>query len=214
MDAALRAALRGNEDGFRVLYRVLHPGLLRYLRVLVGDGADDVASEAWLQVTRDLRSFRGDFDGFRGWVTTIARHRAMDHLRRMRRRPEDMSIDHLVDVAAGEAAEDTEGAALDGLATYAAVALIARLPPDQAEAVMLRVVMGLDAKAAGQVLGKRAGAVRTAAYRGLRKLAKMLENSDGPVTDLSGSRPRDPASAPSRIEGVTRTRAPSLKDMR
>jgi RNA polymerase sigma-70 factor (ECF subfamily) len=35
--------------------------------------------------------------------------------------------------------------------------------------------MGLDAASAAEVLGKRPGAVRTAAYRGLRKLASFLE---------------------------------------
>ena len=52
--------------------------------------------------------------------------------------------------------------------------MISNLPQDQAEAVLLRVVMGLHAKTAGKVLGKRAGAVRTAAYRGLKKLAGEL----------------------------------------
>ena len=66
---------------------------------------------------------------------------------------------------------------MDTVATRAAVAMIADLPPDQAEAVMLRVVMGLDAESAGQVLGKKAGAVRTAAYRGLRRLATRLEQA-------------------------------------
>jgi RNA polymerase sigma-70 factor, ECF subfamily len=66
---------------------------------------------------------------------------------------------------------------VDAVATDAALALIARLPRDQAEAVLLRVVVGLDAKAAARVLGKRPGAVRTAAYRGLRKLAEYLEHS-------------------------------------
>ena len=53
--------------------------------------------------------------------------------------------------------------------------MISALPKDQAEAVLLRVVMGLDAKAAGQALGKRPGAVRAAAFRGLRTLAARLE---------------------------------------
>ncbi|SEF95396.1 RNA polymerase sigma-70 factor, ECF subfamily [Nonomuraea solani] len=39
---------------------------------------------------------------------------------------------------------------------------------------MLRVVIGLDAKTAGLVLGKGPGAVRTAAYRGLRTLARKI----------------------------------------
>ena len=39
-------------------------------------------------------------------------------------------------------------------------------------------VMGLDAKSAGRVLGKRPGAVRTACYRGLRTLGSWLEAND------------------------------------
>jgi RNA polymerase sigma-70 factor (ECF subfamily) len=35
--------------------------------------------------------------------------------------------------------------------------------------------MGLDAKSAGRVLGKRPGAVRTAAYRGLQALAAAVQ---------------------------------------
>jgi RNA polymerase sigma-70 factor (ECF subfamily) len=63
--------------------------------------------------------------------------------------------------------------------------LIATLPRDQAEAVLLRVVLGLDAEAAGQVLGKRAGAVRTAAHRGLRRLARQLEQQAAAVAPPS-----------------------------
>lgn len=97
----------------------------------------------------------------------------MDHLRRQRRRP--LSDGPLDDVAERPAPEDTADAALDAVSTDAALALIARLPQEQAEAVLLRVVMGLDARAAGRVLGKRAGAVRTSAYRGLQRLAELLE---------------------------------------
>lgn len=165
----------GDDSAFRVIYRVVQPGLLRYLRALVGEDAEDVASEAWLQVARDLTSFRGDIDGFRGWVATIGRHRAMDHLRKQRRRP--VSGGRVEDLAELPAAEDTAGRALDAVATDEAVALIATLPRDQAEAVLLRVVMGLDAESAARVLGKRSGAVRTAAYRGLRGLARRLEDA-------------------------------------
>ena len=45
-------------------------------------------------------------------------------------------------------------------------------PPDQAEAILLRTVLGLDAATAGHVLGKGAGAIRTAAHRGLKTLRK------------------------------------------
>lgn len=155
-----------------MLYQSVQPALLRYLRVLVGEDAEDVASEAWLHVVRDLTSFHGDADGFRGWATAIARNRAMDHLRRQRRRP--VTAGPVEELADPPGPQDTAESAMDAVGTDTALALIARLPRDQAEAVLLRVVVGLDAKAAARVLGKRPGAVRTAAYRGLRRLAEHL----------------------------------------
>jgi RNA polymerase sigma-70 factor (ECF subfamily) len=207
LDADVRAAQAGDEDAFRRLYRAQQPVLLRYLRVLVGDDAEDIASEAWLQISRDLRSFSGDWDGFRGWTATVARHRAMDSLRATRRRPQfSASVEYFLDLIAPEQTADR---ALELVATDAAVALIASLPQDQAEAVMLRAVLGLDAQTAGKILGKRAGAVRTAAYRGLRQLARRLESADA-----TGPPARPAARGKSSWTGVTTSAAPALKEMR
>ena len=187
LSGAVLKAQQGSSDAFRALYRDTQPRLLRYLYALVGDDAEDVASETWLQVARDLASFSGDHDGFRGWVTTIGRHRALDHLRHRSRRAQADPVP-AQDLAGLAAADDTAAGALEAISTDAAVALIASLPRDQAEAVLLRAVVGLDADSAGQVLGKRAGAVRTAAYRGLRTLAKRLEADRGAT---GGTRTRD-----------------------
>lgn len=170
----LLAARAGDEDGFRALFRWVQPGLLRYVRVLVGEEAEDVVGETWVGVARDFGKFHGDVEGFRAWVVTVARNRAFDHLRRMRRRPMVVSaLDGLDLPGAG----DPAGQAVEGMGTDAALRLIASLPRDQAEAVLLRAVVGLDAAAAGKVLGKRAGAVRTAAYRGLKTLSARLTDA-------------------------------------
>ncbi|MFD6564032.1 RNA polymerase sigma factor [Micromonospora profundi] len=173
LSQTVTAAQAGDEDAFRLLYRTLQPGLLRYLTALVGADAEDVASETWLQISRDLPSFTGG--EFRAWTVTIARNRAMDHLRRLRRRPSlPVPVQALTELA-GDA--DTAERAGETIGTEAALALIATLPPREAEAVLLRAVIGLDAESAGRVLGRRAGAVRTAAHRGLRRLAALLDQS-------------------------------------
>src|ERR1700685_3235804 len=82
LEAALVAAQRGDPDAFRLLYRDTQPRLLRYLHALTGDDAEDIASETWLHIARDLHTFHGNHDAFRSWAATIARHRALDHLRR------------------------------------------------------------------------------------------------------------------------------------
>jgi RNA polymerase sigma-70 factor, ECF subfamily len=193
-------AQRGDPDAFRALYRDTQPRLLRYLHALVGDDAEDIASETWLQVTRDLATFSGDYDHFRGWVTTIARHRALDHLRQQGRRPPALPVP-AEDLAGRAAPDDTADGALEALSTTAALALIATLPADQAEAVLLRTVLGLDAVTAARVLGKRPGAVRTAAYRGLRTLAKRLDAGlPGLTGEASGA---SEAGVPARASGLT-----------
>jgi RNA polymerase sigma-70 factor, ECF subfamily len=170
-------AANGDEFAFRALYRAVQPGLLRYLRGLVGEDAEDVASETWLQIARDIHAYRGDGGGFRGWAATIARHRAVDHLRGRQRRPSvPTDLEHFSGLSGFD---DTEGRAMEAVGMRSAIDWIATLPRDQAEAILLRVVVGLDAEAAADVLGKRAGAVRTAAHRGLRRLAEQLSGDPG-----------------------------------
>lgn len=183
LGAAVRAAQAGDERAFRAVYIQVHPSLLRYVRVLVGEDAEDVTSEAWLQVVRDLHKFRGDGPDFRAWAATVARHRAVDHARYTRRRPAYPSANE--DLPEPQIDADAADLALDTISTAQAVALIATLPIDQAEAVMLRAVVGLDAVAAAKVLGKRPGAVRMAAHRGLRRLAEHLR-AESPVAHGGG----------------------------
>jgi RNA polymerase sigma-70 factor (ECF subfamily) len=174
LDAAVVALQDGSEAAFVQIYRAVHPGLLRYLSAMVGDSAEDVAQETWAHVCRDLHQFHGDGSAFRGWITTIGRNRALDHLRAHRRRPVDpVPVENFAHVAGPH---DTAVQAVDAVSTERAIELIASLPQDQAEAVLLRTVMGLDAKRAGQVMSKRPGAVRTLAYRGLQTLAGRIES--------------------------------------
>lgn len=173
------AAQQGDEAAFDTLYVTVQPGLLRYLHGLVGGDAEDVASQTWLQIVRDLPALR-DAGGFRGWAATIARHRALDHLRHHRRRPAiPTPMEELMQVPAEY--PDAGDEAVESVSTDAALALIASLPREQAEAVLLRVVVGLDTNATAAVLGKRPGAVRVAAHRGLRRLAARLsQDADSP----------------------------------
>jgi RNA polymerase sigma factor (sigma-70 family) len=172
LGVAVARAQEGDEAAFAVAYRIVQPGLLGYLRGIVGDDAEDVASDAWLEIARDLGRFRGDGAGFRGWTATIARHRALDHLRRLKVRPRGTAIEQ--DVLELPGPHSTHDQVLESLSTEYALDLVRSLPRDQAEAVLLRVVVGLDGPSVARVLGKRPGAVRTAAHRGLKRLAREL----------------------------------------
>lgn len=183
--AVLGAAANGDEQAFAVLWRDLHPPLLRYLSIVVRDRAvaEDVAGDVWVDVARRLDSFAGDEKAFRGWLFTLARRRAIDALRHAGRAREDLTGDVAdLDRPSGI---DTAGAALERLDTGRALEMIASLPGDQAEVITLRVIAGMDVKDVARLLGKRPGTVRVAAHRGLRTLAARLAAS-GPSSRRSG----------------------------
>lgn len=187
LDAHLDAAKRGEESGVAGLWHALNPLVLRYLRVVVGQAADDVASETWLQAAYELRRFRGDADGFRVWLFRVARHRALEELRRSGRRREDPAGLFGVEVDNRASRDDPAREAVERLATRRALRLIAELPANQAEAVMLRVVVGMDVTQTAEVLGKRPGAIRVASMRGLRRLATMVDVDDADKSSNSNN---------------------------
>jgi RNA polymerase sigma-70 factor (ECF subfamily) len=167
----LEAAQRGDEDAFSQLWRDANPVLLRYLHVVAGPAfAEDVASDTWLHVVRGLAAFRGDERAWRAWLVTLARRRAVDAGRLRQRNPS-------VAWQQGDEpppAADAESLALARLDTQAALELVATLPPQQAEAVVLRVIVGLEPRQVAELLGTTSGAVRVAVHRGLKRLAQQL----------------------------------------
>jgi RNA polymerase sigma-70 factor, ECF subfamily len=168
----LAAAQGGDEEAFTRLWLDSNAALLRYLRVIAPEAAEDIAADTWVHVVRGLARFRGDEAAWRAWLFTTARRRTVDQARRRSRRRE-AAID---DVAASDlpSGGDAADIALEHLGTRAAIALLANLPPLQAEVILLRVVAGLDTEAVAKLVGRSPGAVRVAAHRGLRRLAENL----------------------------------------
>ncbi|HEV7535631.1 MAG TPA: RNA polymerase sigma factor [Acidimicrobiia bacterium] len=179
----LTAAQDGGEWAVAVLYRWLHPALVGYLRSRAGDDADDLASETWLAVARALAGFTGDEAAFRSWVFTIAHRRLVDHHRSSSRRLRTRSLTaddgdgpglggFLAELASGDdpAAETVAALAADD----AVRRIMALLPADQAEIVLLRVVAGLPVDDVAAVTGRKPGTVRVLQHRALRRLADRL----------------------------------------
>jgi RNA polymerase sigma-70 factor (ECF subfamily) len=178
----LADAQGGSEDQFAVLWRDANPALLRYLRVLAPENAEDIAAETWVHVIRGLPRFVGDESAWRAWLFTTARRRLIDQARLRKRHP----AEPLDDVSAAEMpwTPDAAQIALENLATKSAIALLSQLPPPQAEVIMLRVVAGLDTEAVAAMLGKTPGNVRVMAHRGLKKLEDLLGRAG--VTSRAG----------------------------
>ena len=167
---ALDAARRGDARALAALWRELQPALLRYLQAGDPDAAEDIASDTWLEVTRRLDRFSGGEREFRGWLFTIARHRLIDARRRAARH-RTAPVAWLPD---RPGVDDPAADVLVDLSTRASLRLVSELPPEQAAAVRLRVMAGLDTQQVAEIMGKQPGNVRVLSHRGLRNLARRL----------------------------------------
>jgi RNA polymerase sigma-70 factor, ECF subfamily len=179
-EGTLRAAKKGNEDAFASIWREFHPGLLRYLKVKAAPDAEDLAADIWHRVIRALPAFEGDEDGFRGWLFTSARNRITDWYRRSGSRPESIEYAKLIELPASNS---VEAEAEENSSTDLAIAMIGQLPPDQAEAVMLRIIAGLDVGSVATIMRRSPGSVRVLAHRGLRRLETSLNSPSTPDRD-------------------------------
>lgn len=171
--AVLAAAGRGEHWALAELFRAYQPHLLRYLRNQEPSMADDLASEVWVSVAKGLRRFDGDEPGFRGWLFTIGKYRLIEHRRKAARRKTDpISDDRLDAIATTGLGVDPATLVLDQMGAQDAIdRLIADLSPDQAEAVRLRVLAGLDVNEVATVMDRSAGSVRVLCHRALKRLA-------------------------------------------
>lgn len=173
----LAAGATGEDWALARLYQAVQPSLLGYLRAREPSLGDDLASETWINVAEGMNSFAGGFSAFRSWVFTIARCRLVDHRRRTARRP--VTVVDLDGLAAAGPHDDPEAQIIDVLAAREAIGRITRLPADQADVVLLRVIAGLGTHEVATIMGKSPGTVRVIQHRALRRLARDLSVSEG-----------------------------------
>jgi RNA polymerase sigma factor (sigma-70 family) len=150
------------------IYAALGTTVLSYLQRLVGrDDAEDVLQTVFYEVWRH----HGRYDPSRslaGWVLGIARNRAIDHLRR--RRNTAVALETLADLTGADGRELAERYAR---AHDVRNALI-RLPEEQREVVVLAYFGGYTQSEISRRLDLPLGTVKARAFRGLRRLAKLL----------------------------------------
>lgn len=173
-ESVLRAARVGAEWAWSRLYEDLAPVLYGYVRRQGAIDPDDLVSETWLHVARNIPRFEGDEASFRSWIFTIAHHRIIDERRRMARRPvvplgdEDESN---IPSAFGQSAEDMALARIrqDEISHH-----LDLLTPDQREVVILRFMVGFGLTEIARIMGKSAGAVNATQRRALKRLKKKM----------------------------------------
>ena len=144
---------------FQILLDTHREDIFRFLAASVGRvEAEDCFQETFLAALRAYPDL-GDASNLRGWLFTIAHHKAIDAQRRRSRT--GISMAELPE--AGESQEPE-------LPDQALWARVRALPPKQRSSIVLRYVEDLPYRTIGEVLGCSESAARQNVRAGLTKL--------------------------------------------
>jgi RNA polymerase sigma factor (sigma-70 family) len=170
-DGVMTAARTGADWAWTELYRDLAPVVLGYFRAHGADEADDLTSEVFVSMVRNLAAFEGNEEQFRSWVFVIVHRRLLDERRHKGRHPVDPTEHDRLD---SPAPADVEGAAIDSVQTERIRETFSQLSDDQRDVLLLRVVADMSIEETARLLRKTRGAVKSLQHRGLSAVAKIL----------------------------------------
>ena len=178
-DASLvRRMAAGDEQALGALYdrwhAVVHGVVARMLRQ--PDDVEDVVEEAFWQAWRQASRFDPTRGAVQTWILTIARSRALDRVRSLRRRREeplegDDGQDVAQQTADGDPGLDAEASERRAIV----VAALAELPLEQREALELGYFGGLSQTEIAERTGQPLGTVKTRMRLAMQKLRSQLQ---------------------------------------
>jgi RNA polymerase sigma factor (sigma-70 family) len=168
----LEAAKSGLEWAWADFYRELSGPVKGYLASRGANDPEDLASETFLQVARNIQAFEGDEGSFRSWVFVIAHRRLLDSRRARERRPE---VTTLAEPNPDSTGGDVEDEAIDLLVSDELRRAFEQLTDIQGDVLSLRILGRLTLEETAQILGKSVGAIKSAQRRGLIALQRRLD---------------------------------------
>ncbi len=177
-DAELLERIRnGAVDDFGEIVRRHQPRVFAILHRYERDAqkVEDLAQETFLKVWRAL----GQFDGrapLEHWLSRITVRVALDHLRKEKRRRNEIGLPELGEDALDWLRTDDEKSELDGRAAAEILELAMReLSPAERVVITMQEIEGRSVKEICAATGSASVAVRVRAMRARAKLRKALE---------------------------------------
>ena len=177
-EALVRRMAAGDDQALGALYdrwsAVVHGVVSRLLRH--PDDVEDVVEETFWQAWRQAARFDRTRGAVQTWLLTIARSRALDRVRAVRRRREEPLEGDDGEVVVQQAADGDPG--LDAEASERrriVVAALAGLPAEQREALELGYFGGLSQTEIAERTGQPLGTVKTRMRLAMQKLRSQLQ---------------------------------------
>ncbi len=171
---------RRDPDAVRALYAEYGPGALALLHDTIRDrgAAEDVYQQVLLEAWQRGRSFDPARASLRTWLATIARSRAIDHMRRRVPEPHDPTDAYAYAGRERGGASEPVAQLVDRVTLEQ---LFERLTPEETQVVRLRFQIGLSQRQISTHTGVPLGTVKSRTASALRRMRTMLEEECTPL---------------------------------
>ncbi len=174
-DGVLAGARCGAPWALERIFTTLSPVVTGYLRVQGAQEPEDLTSEVFVAVLRNVHTFTGNEAGFRSWVFTIAHRRLLDERRSLGRRPPLTVLAAALELPAPD---DVAATVDQSLGVERVRALCEQLAPDQRDVLLLRLLGRLTIDEVASALGKSSVAVKALQRRGFRAIGRALAREE------------------------------------
>jgi RNA polymerase sigma-70 factor (ECF subfamily) len=169
----------GDREAWEIIVRRRHSRIYNLAYRFTGrfDEAEDLTQEVFLKVYRTLHSYRPESGALETWIVRVARNHFIDHYRKHKTERTHTSVleDHHEGAVSPTVRVETPGQALDRKEAAARVhRLLALLPEDQREAVILRDLEELTYEEIAEHLELPIGTVKSRINRGRIELARLV----------------------------------------
>lgn len=148
---------------------------------VVGDNetAEEITQDAFVRVWESAATYRAEMAKVTSWLVSIARHRAIDELRRRGSRPEqnsvgwpsDSDLENIEHLPVLNGPEDAVESAIQSRGIRQMVAL---LPPEQRQVLGLAYFKGMSHSQIAEMLGEPLGTVKSRIRTAMQRLRDTL----------------------------------------
>lgn len=170
----IRQVANQDRDAFSQLYdrfsSLVFTLAMRMLRAR--SDAEDLLQEVFVQVWRQARNYSTERGSPEAWIVNIARSRAIDKIRSIRRMEKSFVLTD--DPARAESSDNVESSAAESEARMAMNSALANLPDTQRKVLELAYFDGLTQTEIANRLAEPLGTVKTRMRSGIQRLRDML----------------------------------------
>lgn len=168
------AMRRGDPAAIDALYAEYGSTVFSFLLRAIGDraAAEDVHQQVFAEIWQRTDSYDPERAGLLTWVLTVARSRAVDHLRRRSRRPEPRDPAGVAALADARAAKISPDDLM--IERWRIAHLLQRIPREEADLLRMRFYEDRSQREISELTGVPLGTVKMRMVQALERLRKLI----------------------------------------